>query len=136
MAVVFADPFGSYISGLERGQQYELDYQEQAFNTFVDEMRLLDDLVLEPQRQLAREQRQYARQLDLMVQRNNLARQRQQEAQLLREGTQSPSNRRVVVNGDQLRPVLGGRAVISAPGSASINRASPLAAEYNLGVPR
>lgn len=136
MAVVFADPFGSYIDGFERGQQAEMDYQEHAINTFAQEMELLDDLVLSPQRELAKEQRQYARQLDLMVRRDGLARQRQEEGYLLRNpgGTSASARGRVVVNGDRLSAGLGGRVIYSEPGAASFERDS-LASQYNLGAP-
>lgn len=117
MAVVFADPFGSYISGFERGQEAEIDYQQHALDSFTQEMELLDDLVLAPQRQMAREQRQYARELDLLARRNASAQQRQEERILLGDtGTSS----RVGVDSSRTRPVLGGLGVISEPGSARI----------------
>lgn len=87
MAVVFADPFGSYIEGYERGQEAEIEYQEHALSTFDSSLNTLDKFVLEPQRQLAKEQRQYARQLDLMMQRHTLARRRNEERELSREDT-------------------------------------------------
>ena len=139
MAVEFADPFGSFIDGAIEGQEYETSYQEHALDSYVTEMRLLDDLVLAPQRKLASEQRSYARQLDLMMQRHELARQRQQEGYLLGGGGKGlgtpamtlPTGEGYTLNTDMVTPVLGG--VISAPGSASI--ASPTRTR-TLGVPQ
>lgn len=123
MAVVFADPFGSYISGFERGQEAEMDFQQHALDTFTQEMELLDRFVLAPQRQLAREQRQYARELDLLARRQQGERQRQEERILLSE-TAPGRTSRVVVDGTRTRPVLGGLGVISEPGSARVEGGS------------
>lgn len=135
MAVVFADPFGSYIEGAVEGQQLETSYQEHALNSYVKEMEMLDDLVLAPQRQIAKEQRQYARQLDLMMQRHELARQRQQEGVLL--GTDpltgssiTPSGTGYTLDTTLVRPALGG--VLSSPGAASL---APTSGTRFLGVP-
>lgn len=125
MAVVFADPFGSYISGFERGQEAEMDFQQHALDTFTQEMDLLDKFVLAPQRQLAKEQRQYARELDILARKNAAAQQRQEERILLDET--APGGRqtqRVVVDGSRTRPVLGGLGTISEPGSARSERLS------------
>lgn len=123
MAVVFADPFGSYISGFERGQEAEMDFQQHALDTFTQEMELLDRFVLEPQRQLAKEQRQYARELDLLARENAAERQRQEERILLDDTGSAPSRtNRVVVDGSRTRPVLGGLGTISEPGSARAER--------------
>lgn len=89
MAIVFADPFGSYIEGAQEGQKFEQDYQESAIDSYSKEMSLLDKLVLSPQRALEKEQRQYARSLDLMIRRDALARSRQEDAALLRGGSRS-----------------------------------------------
>lgn len=82
--VTYADPFGSYLGGVEEGQKFEQDYQESAIDSYSKEMNLLDKLVLAPQRQLEKEQRQYAQRLDLMVRQDALIRQRQAAAASLR----------------------------------------------------
>lgn len=82
--IVFADPFGSYLGGVEEGQKFEQDYQESAIDSYSKEMNVLDKLVLAPQRQLEKEQRQYAQKLDLMVRQDSLIRKRQEDAALLR----------------------------------------------------
>ncbi|MFV0512504.1 MAG: hypothetical protein ACK5MY_02540 [Jhaorihella sp.] len=144
MAVVFADPFGSFIEGAERGQAFELDYQQQALNSYISEMKLLDQLVLAPQREIAAEQRQYARDLDLLAQRYQYQSQLQAEGQLAMtplfgssagsvydaESPQAAPS--IFVNPERVTPMLGG--TLSRPGAASVG--NPASSTRFQGIPQ
>ena len=71
MAITFANPFGSMVDGYERGQRAEIERRQYAADRVEQELTLLDKLVLEPNRELAKEQRQFAREMERMMARRS-----------------------------------------------------------------
>lgn len=77
MAVVFADPFGSFEEGFIRGQTQRMRVEQHEYDAF-------DRFVFEPQQELAREQREFDRQLQLLNERSRLANRGRSETQSAR----------------------------------------------------
>lgn len=72
--IIFANPFGSMVDGYERGQKAEIERRQYAADRVEQELTLLDKLVFEPNRELAKEQRQFAREMEMLMMRSALSR--------------------------------------------------------------
>lgn len=80
MPVVFADPFGSFLDGFERGQDQRIQEEDATQQRRLREYDLYDTFVFSPNEERAREQRAFNQQISLMERRFAMQRTARAEA--------------------------------------------------------